>query len=92
MLQWSAERRVLMQFSDPGKPMQNAQVESLNGRIRDELLNLHAFANLFEAREAAERWRNEYNEIRPHSARGYRKPREFAQQSEFDQPSQQFVA
>lgn len=92
MLQWSAEQNVLMQFSDPGKPTQNAQVESLNGRIRDELLNLHGFANLFDARAAADRWRVEYNEIRPHSALGYRTPREFAEQSEFTQPSQQFVA
>lgn len=88
MLQWSAERNVLMQFSDPGKPTQNAHVESLNGRIRDELLNLHGFANLFDARGAAEQWRTEYNEIRPHSALGYRTPREFAQQSEFNQLSQ----
>ncbi|HEV2262046.1 MAG TPA: integrase core domain-containing protein, partial [Candidatus Rubrimentiphilum sp.] len=88
MLQWSAERNVLMQFSDPGKPTQNAHVESLNGRIRDELLNLHGFANLFEARAAAERWRIEYNEVRPHSALGYRTPREFAEQSEFNQASQ----
>ncbi len=88
MLQWSAERNIALQFSDLGKPTQNAQVESLNGRIRDEPLNLHDFANLFGARSAAESWRTEYNEIRPHSALGYRTPREYAQQSEFNQPSQ----
>ena len=92
MLQWSAEQHVAMQFSDPGKPTQNAQVEALNGRIRDELLNLHGFPNLFEARHAAEQWRIEYNEVRPHSALGYRTPREFAQQSESKQLSQVLVA
>jgi len=92
MLQWSAEQHVAFQFSDPGKPTQNAQVESLNGRIRDELLNLHGFANIFDARAAAERWRTEYNDIRPHSALGYRTPREFARQSEPNQPSQVFAA
>lgn len=88
MLQWSAEQNIFLQFSDPGKPTQNAHVESLNGRIRDELLNLHGFANLFAARDAAERWRVEYNEIRPHSALAYRTPREFAEQSELNPPSQ----
>lgn len=92
MLQWSAEQNVALQFSDPGKPTQNAQVEALNGRIRDELLNLHGFANLFDARAAAERWRIEYNEVRPHSVLGYRTPREFAEQSESKQPSHIFAA
>ncbi len=92
MLQWSAEHHVAFQFSDPGKPTQNAQVESLNGRIRDELLNLHGFANIFDARAAAQQWRTEYNDIRPHSALGYRTPREFAQQCEPNQPSQVFAA
>lgn len=92
MLQWSAEQNVALQFSDPGKPTQNAQVEALNGRIRDELLNLHGFANLFDARAAAERWRIEYNEVRPHSALGYRTPREFAEQFESNPPSHVFAA
>lgn len=92
MLQWSAEQNVALQFSDPGKPTQNAQVEALNGRIRDELLNLHGFANLFDARAAAERWRIEYNEVRPHSALGYQTPREFAGQFESNSPSHVFAA
>ena len=78
MLQSSADHQVALQFSDPGKPTQNAQVEALNGRIRDEFLNLHGFANLAHARAAAESWRVEYNETRPHSALGYRTPREAA--------------
>lgn len=78
MLQWSAERNVLLQFSDPGKPTQNANVESLNGRVRDELLNLHSFATIAQAREAADAWRWHYNQTRPHSALAYRTPREFA--------------
>jgi putative transposase len=92
MLHWSAERNVMLQFSDPGKPTQNANVESLNGRIRDELLNLHSFANIAQARDAAENWRQHYNGTRPHSALGYRTPREFAEQFETTRPSQESVA
>ncbi len=68
MLRWSAERRVRPHFIDPGKPTQNANIESLNGKIRDELLNLHSFTTIFEARRAAEAWRNDYNDVRPHSS------------------------
>ena len=92
MLHWSAERNVMLQFSDPGKPTQNANVESLNGRIRDELLNLHSFATIAQARETADLWRRHYNETRPHSALGYRTPREFADQFEITRPSQDSVA
>ena len=88
MLQSSADHQVALQFSDPGKPTQNAQVEALNGRIRDEFLNLHGFANLAHARAAAESWRVEYNEMRPHSALGYRTPREAANDYQTTQPSQ----
>jgi putative transposase len=77
-LRWGAERSVQLHFIDPGKPTQNAQIESLNGKIRDELFNAHAFVTIFEARRKAADWRQDYNEVRPHSALGYRSPREFA--------------
>ncbi|MFY9664893.1 MAG: DDE-type integrase/transposase/recombinase [Candidatus Cybelea sp.] len=52
MLRWSAERRIALRFSDPGKPTQNAHIESLNGRIRDELLNTQVLVTIFEPRRA----------------------------------------
>jgi putative transposase len=58
--------------------MQNAHVESFNGRLRDECLNASWFRNLADAREKVTCWRQEYNSERPHSSLGYRTPSEFA--------------
>jgi putative transposase len=69
--------------SSLGKPMHNAEIESLNGRIRDELINPHLFRLLEEVRDAAESWRIDYSEVRPHSGLGYLTPREFANRFEF---------
>lgn len=88
MLRWAAEHRVQLHFIQPGKPTQNANAESLNGRIRDELLNLCSFTNIFEAREIGESWRCDYNENRPHSALDYRTPKEFAESLKINPPSQ----
>jgi len=88
MLRWGAERSVHLHFIDPGKPTQNAQIESLNGKIRDELFNAHSFTTIFEARRRAADWRQDYNEVRPHSALGYRPPREFAEEFKTKQLSQ----
>jgi len=63
---------------EPGKPVQNAHVESFHGRLREECLNVSWFGNLFEARGKIGAWRKEYNEQRPHSSLGYRTPAEFA--------------
>lgn len=78
MLQWSVEKCVDLHFIEPGKPTQNAHVESLNGRVRDELLNSYMFTNIEHARQMADAWREDYNEIRPHSALQNLTPREFA--------------
>ncbi len=88
MLQWAATKSIDLQFIQPGKPTQNAQVESLNGRVRDELLNAHTFLNIDDARERAETWRKDCNEIRPHSSLGYRTPKEFARVFSIIPPSQ----
>jgi putative transposase len=85
---WAAEHRIELQFIEPGKPTQNANAESLNGRIRDELLNLYSFTNIFEAREVAEAWRCDFNENRPHSALSYQTPKEFAASLKINAPSQ----
>jgi len=78
MLRWGAERGIELHFIDPGKPVQNAHVESLNGRTRDEFLNLHTFVTPDQARDAAATWLLDYNEVRPHSSLGDRTPKEFA--------------
>ena len=73
-------RRVL-DFSRPGRPTDNAFVESFNGRLREECLNAHWFLSLDDARGKIEGWRVFYNESRTHSALGDRTPREFASQA-----------
>ena len=78
--------------SSLAKPTQNAHIDSLNKRIRDELMNAHTFANIFVARRLAEQWRSDYNEVRPHSALGYLTPREFAERNEPTHSSQLSVA
>jgi putative transposase len=75
---WAYERGVKQQFIEPGKPVQNAYVESFNGKVRDECLNEHWFTVLAEARTLIEHWRQDYNEQRPHSSLGNRTPLEFA--------------
>jgi len=75
--QWAYERGVQLRFIEPGKPVQNAFVESFQGRLRDECLDRHWFVSLADARHTVEAWRQDYNRVRPHSALGYRPPVEF---------------
>jgi len=77
-LAWCEERRIGLVHIQPGRPMQNGHVESFNGRLRDECLNVNWFATLADARAKIEAWREEYNSERPHSSLCYRTPREFA--------------
>ncbi len=77
MFDWSERTGVRLRFIEPGKPVQNAFVESFNGKFRDECLNLHWFRSLLHAREEIGRWRHHYNTARPHSALGYLSPTEF---------------
>jgi putative transposase len=78
-LAWGIDRRIALAHIQPGKPVQNAFIESFNGRLRDECLNTNWFRNLWEARRKITAWRKEYNDYRPHSSLGYRTPNEFAQ-------------
>ena len=66
MLRWSQERQVEWHYIAPGKPQQNAFIESFNGRLRDELLNETLFSSLAHAREALWLWKDDYNTVRPH--------------------------
>jgi putative transposase len=70
VLDWTNRTGVDWHYIAPGKPVQNAFVESFNGRFRDECLNEEVFASLAEARVVIERWRRDYNQVRPHSAHG----------------------
>ena len=74
---WSAERGVRLEFIQPGKTVQNAYVESFNGRLRDECLNANWFTSLSDARRKIETWRQDYNQQRPHSSLDYLPPAEF---------------
>jgi len=71
ILTWTAEARVDWHYIDPGKPVQNAFIESFNGRLRDEFLNETLFTSLAQARAALEEWRRDYNTVRPHSRIGW---------------------
>ena len=75
---WAYRRAVQLSFIRPGKPNENAYIESFNGKFRDECLNEHWFLSLAHARSVIEDWRVEYNTERPHSSLGNRTPAEFA--------------
>ena len=76
--QWAYQTGVQLSFIRPGKPNENAYIESFNGKFRDECLNEHWFLSLAHARSVIEAWRIEYNIERPHSSLGNRTPAEFA--------------
>ena len=80
--QWAYEHGVKLQFIAPGKPIQNAYIESFNARLREECFNEHVFLSLDDARSKIERWRIAYNRERPHSSLGNLTPEEFAAKSQ----------
>ena len=77
--EWAHRNGVKLDFIRPGKPMENAYIESFNGKLREECLNLHWFKTIEEAKEKAEAWRVDYNQHRPHSALNDQTPSEFAE-------------
>ena len=81
MFEWTEDTGTKLQFIQPGKPTQNAFVESLNGKFRNECLNQHWFRSLEEAEQIIGDWREHYNSIRPHSSLGYLPPLAFTQQA-----------
>lgn len=78
LLRWAQEHSVRLHHIAPGKPIQNAFIESFNGRLRDECLNEYDFASLEHARSIIAAWREQYNRRRPHKALGWRTPEEYA--------------
>lgn len=81
---WAFEKGIKLDFIRPGKPNENAFIESFNGKLRDECLNENWFVSLEEARRTIEEWRIDYNENRPHSSLGNLTPKEFADQTTRD--------
>ncbi len=80
MLTWAHRHGIALRLIEPGKPNQNAYVESFNGRLRDECLNEHWFTSLAHARAVIETWRREYNEERPKRSLGGLTPAQYAKQ------------
>jgi putative transposase len=78
---WSEQRGVRLEFIQPGKPVQNAYIESFHGRLRDECLNANWFTSLGDARRKSETWRQDYHQQRPHSSLNYLPPAEFARKA-----------
>ena len=78
---WAHEHGVKLDFIRPGKPVENAVIESFNGRFRDECLNTNVFVSLHDARQKIEAWRIDYNEHRPHGSLGDLTPQEFVEQA-----------
>jgi putative transposase len=73
---WAYAHDVRLEFIRPGKPIENAFIESFNGRLRDECLNAHVFQSTSEAQAVLNAWRQDYNHVRPHSALNDRTPAE----------------
>ena len=77
---WAYANKVTLEFSRPGTPTDNAYIESFNGSLRDECLNVHWFADLTDAREKLQAWKTDYNECRPHRSLNNLSPNDFADQ------------
>lgn len=81
---WAYEKGIRLDFIRPGKPNENAFIESFNGRVREECLNDNQFLTMVEAQTIIEAWRRDYNEERPHSALDGLTPKEFAERHQMD--------
>ena len=78
--EWAYRRGVALDFIRPGKPVENAFIESFNGRLRDECLNVYSFESIAHAQAVINAWRDDYNHHRPHGALGHLTPSEYAEQ------------
>jgi putative transposase len=80
--EWASRRGVALDFIRPGKPTENALIESFNGRLRDECLNVYSFLSIAHAQDLIDGWRRDYNDRRPHGALGHLTPSEYAAQGQ----------
>ena len=85
---WAYQRGVELDFIRPGKPVENAFIESFNGRLRDECLNVHQFTSIADAQAKIEAWRLDYNSRRPHGSLGHLTPNEFITQRQAVRPAE----
>lgn len=85
---WAYTRGVQLDFTRPGKPTDNSYIESFNGKLRDECLNVTQFADLTHAQQVMAAWRIDYNEARPHGALGHLTPKEFADRRQEQHPAE----
>ena len=84
---WAHKHSVWLDFIRPGKPTDNGHIESFNGRMRDECLNQNAFLSLADARGSLEKWRDDYNQSRPHSSLDWMSPQEYYEHHQPCNPS-----
>ena len=84
ILKWVQNNGINWHYIQPGKPTQNAYIESFNGKLRDEFLNETLFASLHDAREELTKWQEDYNNCRPHSSIGNLTPSEFVEKIKMD--------
>ncbi len=84
--EWAYRRGVKLDYTRPGKPIDNGLIESFNGRLRDEFLNTHEFVTMQDVRAKLMAWKDDYNNHRPHGSLGHLTPSEFAK-ARSDQPS-----
>ncbi|NGX26892.1 MAG: hypothetical protein K940chlam6_00818 [Chlamydiae bacterium] len=80
VINWQKEQKIRWEYIEPGKPQQNGNIESFNGKLRDECLNENWFPSLNEAKRVIEKWREHYNTERPHSSLRGLTPNELASQ------------
>lgn len=78
---WAHRHGVELDFIRPGRPVENAYIESFNGRLRDECLNTHLFFDMHDAQEKLSSWQKDYNENRPHGSLGHMSPAEFSERT-----------
>jgi len=81
---WAWERGLKLDFTHPGKPTENGYIESFNGSLRDECLNVNPFLSLVDAKQKLDTWRRDYNRHRPHGSLGHLTPAEYV--ARYDQP------
>jgi putative transposase len=89
---WAYEAGVRLDFIRPGKPVENAFIESFNGRLRDECLNGELFFSIDDARRKLQLWKLDYNDHRPHGSLGHLTPTEFATRSQEERPARRTVS
>ncbi|MBD5641696.1 MAG: transposase, partial [Desulfovibrio sp.] len=88
---WAEKNGITINYTRPGKPTDNGQIESFNGRLREECLNQHIFTSLEEAQEKIELWRQDYNQARPHGSLGWLTPAAYREKNTNPSPEPNLI-